>query len=83
MQVNVWQTDERRPRQRKRRSNDGAGNTVKRILTRNLPSIAVGLVGCFCVSLPIAFGIAGLDYWPFVVAYGGCLIGCALGGDIR
>lgn len=75
--------DERRPRPRKRRSDDGLGNAVKEILARNVPSITVGIVGCLCVYLPIANGVAGQDFWPFVVAYGGCLVGCALGGVVR
>ncbi|MBR3690190.1 MAG: hypothetical protein IKL97_03720 [Eggerthellaceae bacterium] len=83
MHQQVQQAKERRPRPRMRRSNDGLGKAVIGILSRNIPSIVVGLVGCFCVFLPIALGIAGLDYWPFVVAYGGCLVGCALGGVVK
>ena len=82
MQVNASQMDERRPRPRKRRSDDGAGNTVKEILARNIPSIVMGIVGCFCVFLPIACGMAGLDYWPLVIAYGGCLVGIGISGVI-
>lgn len=69
---------ERRPRLRKRRSDDGLANTVMRILSLNIPSIVVGLVGCLCVALPIAFEVAGIAYWPIVIAYGGVLIGIAL-----
>lgn len=69
---------ERRPRARKRRSDDGLANTVKRILSLNLGSFVVGLVGCLCIALPMAFGLAGTAFWPLVIAYGGCLVGIAL-----
>lgn len=82
MQVNVWHKDERRPRPRKRRSDDSR-ETVKQILARHMPAITVAVVGCLCVYLPISFGIAGQDFWPIVIAYGGCLLGCALGGVVR
>ena len=71
---------ERRPRPRKRRSDDGLGKTVKEILARNIPSVTIGVVGCACVYLPIANSVAGQDFWPLVVAYGGCLVGLALTG---
>ena len=48
-----------------------------------MPAITVAVVGCLCVYLPISFGIAGQDFWPIVIAYGGCLLGCALGGVVR
>ena len=69
---------ERRPRPRTRRPNDGIGKTVEPILARWLPSCSVGLAGCACMLLPIANGMAGESFWPFVVAYGGCLVGIAL-----
>ena len=71
-----------RPTPRKRCQEDGL-DTVKEIVARNIPSIVVTIVGCLCVALPIAYNVAGEAYWPFVVAYGGCLVGCALGGVIR
>lgn len=74
--------DRHRPTPRKRCRKDGR-ETVKEIVARNVPSIAVGTVGCLCVYLPIANNIAGQGFWPLVVAYGGCLVGCALGGVIR
>lgn len=68
-----------RPTPRKRCREDGL-ETVRKIVTRNVPSLSVGIVGCLCVYLPIANNIAGQDFWPLVVAYGGCLVGCALSG---
>lgn len=73
---------ERRPRPRKRRSDDGLGKAVKRILARNASAICVCLTGCACVAIPIAFGVAGVDYWPLVVAYGGCLVGVGVSGGV-
>ena len=75
-------TDRHRPTPMKRCREDGRG-TVREILARNFGSIAVCSVGCFCVAMPIAFGVAGLGFWPLVIAYGGCLVGCALGGVVR
>lgn len=68
-----------RPTPMKRCQKDGR-ETVREILSRRMSSICVCLTGCFCVGLPIAFGIAGTDYWPLVVAYGGCLVGVAVSG---
>lgn len=83
MHQQVQRVDERRPTPMKRRSDDGIAKSVKEILARNVPSICVGAVGCFCVALPIAFEVAGTAYWPLVIAYGGCLVGVALSGVTR
>lgn len=83
MHQQVQQVDERRPTPMKRRSDDGIAKSVTEILARNVPSICIGFVGCFCVGLPIAYGVAGVAYWPLVVAYGGCLVGVAMSGVIE
>lgn len=83
MHQQVQQFDERRPRPRKRRSDDGLGKAVTEILARNIPSIVMCLTGCLCVALPIAFKVAGMDWWPLVIAYGGCLVGIGLSGVIE
>ena len=83
MHQQVQRVDERRPTPMKRRSDDGIAKSVKEILARNVPSICVGVVGCLCVALPIAFKVAGVAYWPLVIAYGGCLVGIALSGAIE
>lgn len=82
MHQRVQQIDERRPRSRKRRSDDGLAEAVKGILARHVSSISVAAAGCFCIFMPIAFGVAGVDYWPLVVAYGGCLVGVAVSGVV-
>lgn len=72
--------DERRPGQ-----GNGARSghePVRLILSRNASSISMGLVGCLCVALPIAFEAAGDAYWPLVIAYGGCLVGIAIVGGV-
>ena len=66
-----------------RRSDDGQWNAVKRILTRNMPCIVLGVVGSLCIVFPIAFSVAGVAWWPFVVAYGGVLVGIALSGRVQ
>lgn len=71
-----------RPEPRKRCQKDGR-ETVREILARNVASISMGIVGCFCVTIPIAFKVAGTAYWPFVVAYGGCLVGIAFSGMVE
>lgn len=80
MHQQVRQIDERRPRPRMRRSDDGLAKAVKRILALGTPSIVLGIVGCLCIALPIAFEVAGTAWWPLVVAYGGVLLGLALPG---
>lgn len=83
MQVQLQTQVERRPRARMRRSEDGIGNSVRQIVARNAKEIVLGSVGCLCVGMPIAMQVAGQDFWPLVVAYGGCLIGIVLGGGRR
>ena len=72
---------ERRPRARKRRSDDGFGKTVKGILARNVRVIVLFAVGGFCVGISIAGW--GCDWLgACVAAYGGALVMLgAMGGS--
>lgn len=65
---------------RERRADRAGDEPLREIVARELPRACVALAGVAAVALPAWAGVAGEPMWTAVVAYGGCLVGYALGG---